>query len=248
MYLTLQGLVLRTTAYNDTDSLLTLLTKTNGKITVKARGLRRKNSRLIAPCQLLSFGEFTLFEYRGMYTINEAHVIEVFHGLRRDLSKLSLATYFAQVADVVSQEDIPGDGVLSLTLNCLYALDQLSLPELQVKAAFELRCACLAGYSPELHGCYLCGEPFCDRFNVSEGRLECATCKDPDSSGLRMPISTGVLDTMRYVCSCSINRLLSFRIGETTMESLSAVSEIYLTTQLEQGFSTLDFYKALQIQ
>ena len=42
-------------------TLLTLLTRNYGKLTAKARGLRRKNSPLIAPCQLLAYGEFTLF-------------------------------------------------------------------------------------------------------------------------------------------------------------------------------------------
>ena len=65
MYLTTQGIVLRVTDYNDRDALLTLLTTRHGKLTVKARGLRRKNSPLIAVCQLLAYGEFTLFEYRG---------------------------------------------------------------------------------------------------------------------------------------------------------------------------------------
>ena len=71
MYLTTQGLVLRVTDYNDRDALLTLLTPNHGKLTVKARGLRRKNSPLIAPCQLLAYGEFTLFEYKNQYTINK---------------------------------------------------------------------------------------------------------------------------------------------------------------------------------
>ena len=65
MHLTTQALVLRVVNYNDNDALLTVLSKDHGKLTLKARGLRRKNSPLVAPCQLLSYGEFTLFEYRG---------------------------------------------------------------------------------------------------------------------------------------------------------------------------------------
>lgn len=42
MYLQVQALVLRVTDYNDRDALLTLLTRRHGKLTVKARGLRRK--------------------------------------------------------------------------------------------------------------------------------------------------------------------------------------------------------------
>ena len=66
MYLKIQGLVLRRTEYNDHDVLLTILSNQHGKITAKARGLKRKNSPLTAQCQLLAFAEFTLFEYRGI--------------------------------------------------------------------------------------------------------------------------------------------------------------------------------------
>ena len=85
MYLTIQGLVLRVTPYNETDAMLTVLTRDQGRISLKARSLRRKNSPLIAPCQLLAYGEFTVFEYRGTFTINEARSIELFQQLRKDM-------------------------------------------------------------------------------------------------------------------------------------------------------------------
>lgn len=248
MYLTVQGLVLRVTAYNDTDAILTLLTRNHGKLSVKARGLRRKNSPLTAPCQLLAFGEFTLFENRGMYSINEAHSIELFQNLRKDISKLSLGTYFVQVAEVISQEDMPNPELQSLVLNCLFALSKLDVHEYQVKAAFELRCICLAGYTPDLLGCYRCNNPIPDRFNITDGRLECAACRDPESGSIRLPVSVGVLEAMRYICFCDSKRLFGFRAGTDTLSSLAQVSETYLLTQLERGFSTLDFYKSLQIQ
>lgn len=246
MYLTIRGLVLRVTRYNDKDALLTVLTQKEGKLTVKARGLSRKNSPLVAPCQLLAYGEFTLFEYRGMYTINEANSLELFYGIRRDLSKLSLGTYFAQVADVLAQEDLPNPDLLSLTLNCLYALDKLSLPEMQVKAVFELRSACIAGYTPSVYGCFRCGNVLPDRFNISEGRLECSGCKD-GLGGLRLPVTPGMLESLRYICTCEPGKLFSFQAGEETYSQLSQLSEAYLSTQLEQSFSTLDFYKSLYL-
>lgn len=247
MYLTTQALVLRVTAYNDTDSLLTLLTPNHGKLTAKARGLRRKNSPLVAPCQLLAYGEFTLFEYRSMYTINEAQSIELFTPLRSDLEKLSLGAYFAQAAELLSQEDMPNPELLSLVLNCLYALSRLNIPQCLIKAVFELRGACLAGYAPDLYGCHHCGNPFPDRIDLSEGRLECSCCRDPSSSGIRMPITAGMLETMHYITTCDAKKLFSFQAGDETIEQLSSLTESYLTTQLERGFSTLDFYKSLLI-
>lgn len=247
MYLTIQGIVLRVTDYNDRDALLTVLSRSHGKLTVKARGLRRKNSPLIAPCQLLAYGEFTLFEYRGQYTINEAHSIELFQSLRRDLCKLSLGTYFAQVAEVVSQEDLPNPELLSLLLNCLHSLSRLDLPEEKVKAVFELRIACLAGYQPDLFGCHICGNQNPNRFDLSEGCLECAQCRNTGSGGIRMPVNPGILQAMQYICMCDPKKLFSFQLGEENMQSLSHLTEAYLTTQLERGFSTLDFYKSLLI-
>lgn len=247
MYLTIQAIVLRVTDYNDRDALLTVLSRNYGKLTIKARGLRRKNSPLIAPCQLLAFGEFTLFEYRGMYTINEAQSIELFSPLRRDLTKLSLGTYFAQAAEVISQEDLPNPELQSLLLNCLFALSRLNEDEQKVKAVFEMRAACLAGYMPDLFGCHVCGNQTPDKFDLSEGRLECTGCRSVDSGGIRMPVNPAVLEAMRYICLCDPKRLLSFQIGSENLALLAQLTEAYLTTQLERGFSTLDFYKSLLI-
>lgn len=246
MYTTIQGLVLRVTAYNDTDALLTVLSRDQGKLTLKARGLRRKNSPLVAPCQLLAYGEFTLFEYRGMYSINEAHAIELFPQLRKDLQKLTLGTYFAQVAELICQEDITNPELLSLVLNSLYALAKLDIPEGQVKAVFELRAACLSGYAPDLMRCGSCGNETPELFDLSGGHLICNRCALMVSGGIRMPVAPGVLDAMRYICACEPKKLFAFRIGEETAQNLSYITEGYLTSQLERGFSTLDFYKSLQ--
>ena len=246
MYLTIRAIVLRVTDYNDRDALLTVLTQKHGKLTVKARGLRRKNSPLIAPCQLLAFGEFTLFEYKGQYTINEAHSIELFSNLRRDLTKLSLGTYFAQAAEVLSQEDLPNPELQSLVLNCLYALSKLGEPEMKVKAVFELRAACLAGFMPDLFGCHICGSQNPDRFDLSEGMMECLHCR-ASGGGIRMPVNPSVLEAMRYICFCEPKKILSFDIKTENLMKLADITEAYLTTQLERGFSTLDFYKSLMI-
>ena len=189
MYLTIKGLVLRTTAYNDNDSLLTILTAERGKMTVKARGLRRKNSPLAAPCQLLAFSEFVLFEYRGMYTINEAHSVELFSPLRKDLEKLALGSYFSQVAEGVSQEELSNPELLPLVLNCLFALAKMNIPQEQIKAVFELRCACVSGYTPDLNGCTECGCPTPDRFDVTQGQLRCSRSAQHGTVGILMPIT-----------------------------------------------------------
>lgn len=246
MYLNTLALVLRISNYNDRDALLTLLTRDHGKVTVKARGLRRKNSPLTAACQLLALSEFTLFEYRGMYTVNEARSVELFASLHRDLDKLSLGSYFAQVSEVISQEDAPNRELQSLVLNCLFALAETDLPPAQVKAVFELRIACIAGYTPDLSGCLCHGSGHIGYFDLSGGVLLCEGCKDRNV-GIRHPVSVGTLDAMRYIVSCDAKKLFGFTLGQDNLVQLSSITEVYLMTQLERGFSTLDFYKSLLI-
>lgn len=243
MFLKTDGLVVRQVNYKDNDQILTVLTKEHGLMTLKARGVRSRSSRLKGACQLLAYSEFTVFENRGFHTIDEANAIQMFPELRTDIELLSLASYFAQVAEVLSQEDMPNPELLSLTLNALYALcRRLCTPEL-VKAAFELRAACLGGYTPELSGCAVCGDPEPDRFDVRGGILCCASCSAGE--GLRLPVSPGSLVAMRYLVSCDAKRLFSFRLEGRAVKELCDLAETYLQTQLERGFYTLDFYKSL---
>lgn len=247
MYIKTEGLVLRETEYKDADKLLTVLTKDRGRLTLRARGVRSRNSKLKSGCQLLAYTEFTVFSSSNSSTVDEAVPIELFMPLRDDIELLSLASYFAQVAEVLSQEDEPDPSLLSMCLNSLYALGKLKRPQMLVKAAFELRAACLAGYEPMLDGCVICGNPEPDRFNVSGGVLQCAGCLLPGEQGVRMPVHAGALAAMRYIESCDMKRLFSFRLGEDALKELSDLSETYLLTQLERGFFALDFYKSLLI-
>ena len=246
MYLTTRGLVLRTTEYKETDRILTVLTAEDGLLTLKARGVRSNRSKLKGACQLLTYAEFTVSEARGFRFISEATAIEMFAGLRNDIVLLALGSYFAQLAEVLSQEDAASPALLSLILNALYALSKLQKPPRLVKAATELRLAAIAGYMPELSGCCVCGNSEPDRFSIADGTLECAACRSGD--GVRMPLSPASLAAMRYILSCPEKKLFSFTISGAAEKELCDAAESYLLTQLERSFYTLDFYKSLHIE
>lgn len=245
MYEKTEGIVLRETEYKDADKLLTVLTREHGKITVKARGVKSGRSRSKAACQLLTYSEFTLLEKQGRYVITEAVPKEMFSELRADIELLYLASYFAQVAEAVAQEEDASPELLSLLLNALYALAKLKKPQKLVKAVFELRLACIAGFLPDLRGCAVCGNPSPDRFNITQGVLQCATCGNESTDGIRMPVSPGTLAAMRYIASADAKRLFSFTLSDTALTELNGLTESYLSMRLERGFFTLDLYKSL---
>ena len=157
---------------------------------------------------------------------------------------LSLGTYFAQAAEIISQEDQPNPELLSLTLNCLYALSELNVSEDKVKAVFELRAACIAGYFPDLSGCHICSNTSPDLLIISEGVLECSGCRS-NSFSIGLPVSKSVLAAIRYICYCPSKKLFSYSLPSDSEKNLADISEAYFSTQLERGFSALDFYKNL---
>ncbi|NCB63801.1 MAG: DNA repair protein RecO [Clostridia bacterium] len=246
MHIKTQGLILRETNYKETDKILTVLTREGGKRTVKARGCRRKGSALAASAQLLVWSDMELFEYRDYFTLNEAESLEQFWGIKGDLNKLSLASYFAEVTEAVAEEGRSDGGLLSLILNSLYALDKLSKPEKLIKAAFELKLLSLAGYEPMLNACAVCGEeePEAPRLDLSEGVLHCARCAVGE--GISMPLNALGLAAMRHVVYGDPKRLFSFPMDQAGITLMGDACEAFLMTQLERGFRTLDFYKQLQ--
>lgn len=243
MYINTRGLVLREVNYKEADKLLTVLTPEGGKRTVKVRGCRRKGSRLTAAAQLLVYSEMTLFEYRDYFSLNEAETQQQFLNVRADVVLLALGSYFAETVEAVAGEGHGEPELLSLILNSLYALDTLKKPPALVKAAFELKLMCLAGYEPLLDACAVCGaEPERPVFHLTEGVLCCEACREEAGAGTCRRLDRESLAAMRYIVYGDPKRLFSFRLGGESLARLGTVCEEFLLAQLDRGFRTLEFY------
>ncbi len=243
MFNTTKGLILREVRYKEADRILTILTESDGKITAKARGALRKSSRTGAATQQLTWSELTLFGNRGKWTVNEASVIEGFPGLRGEIERLALGSYFAECLETFAVEEQPDPALLQLGLNALYALsEKLGEPE-KIKAAFELRLMCLAGFQPALERCSVCGkeEPEDPVLNLSDGVLCCRGCGRPAWDGALLEEES--LAAMRYVVAAPAKRLFSFRIGEKALPNFSRAAERYVQAHAERSFPTLEYYR-----
>lgn len=237
------GLVLRETVTRDADKILTVLTPDRGRLSVIARGARRKGSRVAAACQLLAYSEMTLYE-KGRWTmLDAADTIELFDGLRQDLTALSLAAYFAELTEAMS--DGSGGDVLPLLLNALYALSALKKPPQLVKPAFQFRLMALAGYEPMADGCALCGapEPENPMLDVVHGVVHCGKCRE--KGGLSLPLTASGLAALRYVLYGDPRRLYSFSLSPEGLRALNHAADAYVSAQLERSFRTLDYYKTI---
>lgn len=237
-----KGLILRETPYKEADVMLTVLTECAGKLSVLARGARRKGSKHSAAIQLLTYSEFTLYENGGRYTLNEAEPIEMFFGIREDIVKLSLASYIAEVLEQAADEESINPELLRLGLNSLYAIAKTKIPHNKIKAVFELKISELSGYAPNVYICAGCGcESGLSVFDIRNGSVFCARC----SNGYNKPLDASALDAMRFILNEDIKRIFSFNINEESMKLLSDITDEYVRVHFDRNFKTNTFYKSL---
>lgn len=241
-YIVDRGVVLRETETKETDKILTLLTWEAGKISVIARGARRKNCKFAAAAQSLAYSEWTLYQRREWHYASDASTLELFGGLRGDLTALALGFYMAELTEAAAPEAVPAPELLRHLLNGLYALSTLHKPPELVRPAFELRMLCLAGYEPLADACAVCGreDPEQPVLDAVQGVIRCKDC----GVGGRL-LCRDSLAALRHIVYGDPKRLYSFRLSPEPLRRLAAASEAFLYTQLERGFSTLDFYKSL---
>ena len=69
-----KGLVLRATKTNESDRVLAILTLDHGIVSAMAKGALRLKNKLFSGTGLFCYSEFTLFQGKNMYIVDEAQV------------------------------------------------------------------------------------------------------------------------------------------------------------------------------
>ena len=247
MFKNTKAIVLREVKYKEADRILTLLTDTDGKITAKARGAFRKGSKLGAGTQFLSFSDMTMFTNKDKWSINEASTIEEFKGLRSDISKLALASYFAECVESIAAEGVADPEMLQLILNSLYALSNDLYSENIIKAAFELRLMEIAGYEPYISECSVCGKEMPEEpmFSMEQGVLMCRKCSIGKNVSLKA-ITTTELQALRYILKSNPKKLFSFDVSAEEAVRISRITEEYLLKKTERNYGALQYWKKVK--
>ena len=150
------GLVLKETRYKESDRILTILTPELGVISAAAQSSLRLKSKLFSACGLFCYSEFTLVPGRNMYTVREAEVKNVFHGISSSIEGMSLAMYMAEMAMTLSPTGQEAQRELRLLLNCFYMISESKTDLRVIKAVFELRTMSECGFMPQIVCCRDC--------------------------------------------------------------------------------------------
>lgn len=93
------GIVIKRRNTGEADRILTVFTKKQGKISIKAVGVRRVQSRRSPHIELLNRSMLTLYQGRGMSVLTEAETLEDFSDIKSDLAKIGFAYHICELVD-----------------------------------------------------------------------------------------------------------------------------------------------------
>lgn len=152
-----EAYVIRTIPYGETHAIVTLLTP-SGTIAAMARGAKKPQSRLAGGVQLGVKAVYTLYQGRGMGSIQQLEVLDSYRQLREQLDLAAYGAYFCELVQCVCEERPNGSEVVYRWFSA--ALDRLreghETPRV-VARIWEAKVLRLLGVSPRWNNCVHCG-------------------------------------------------------------------------------------------
>jgi DNA repair protein RecO (recombination protein O) len=179
-----EAIVLRTHKLGEADRIITLLTRERGKIRAVAKGVRRTKSKFGARLEPFSRVDLLVFEGKSLDIITQAESLNAYgQDLALDYSLWTAGQTMLETADRLTPEDsISAESQYLLLVGALRTLVTGEHAASLVLDAFLLRSLSMAGYSPTLSACVICGvagtQPF---FHVSTGGALCVEHRVPGS-------------------------------------------------------------------
>ena len=179
------AVVLRVQKLGESDRIITLFTRRDGRIRAVARGVRRTTSRYGARLEPFGHVDVQYAEGRTLHSVSQVEGIDLYgRRLMDDYPRYTAASAIAETAERLTPvEGEPALRLYLLTLGALRALAAGGHAATLVLDSYLLRSMGLSGWAPALEACAVCGEPGRHRaFSVPAGGCVCPNCRPPGSA------------------------------------------------------------------
>jgi DNA repair protein RecO (recombination protein O) len=155
------GINLKSIPLGESDRILTILTREFGLIRAVAPGARKPKSKLGGRSELFVVNDLLLSHGRSLDKLSQAESIESYPRLSRDLAKLTVSQYWAEI--ILYQTPSHEPNVALFDLIC-QRLTDLVLCDSGIPVLIHLiygiaQLLNLAGVTPQLEHCCLSGQP-----------------------------------------------------------------------------------------
>lgn len=185
-----EAIVLRAQKLGEADRIVTLLTRTRGRVRAVARGVRKTSSRIGARLEPFSHVDVQLYEGRSLDSVNQVESLAAYGAtLAGDYPRWTAGTAMLETAERLTPEErepsVPQYALLVAGLRSLSGGEHD--PGLTLDA-YLLRSVAIAGWSPSFDDCARCGAPGPHRaVSLGGGGVVCGQCRPAGSAVASAP-------------------------------------------------------------
>lgn len=238
-------MVLTASPVMEYDKRIELLTKERGRLSAFVQGARRLNSPLSACAIPFTFGTYQLYLGRSSNRVKSCQIQTYFEEITQDYDVLCYASYFAELAQYFTRENVEApDELLLLYITCK-SLVRGQLPCRLIRSIYEMRIMQIEGEALELFQCLECGtEPKEARVFFSRGGILCSDCAAGRGYTAREKgrlLSPDALYSLQFILTAPLQKLYSFRVSEEIEQELGSFLREYLSRYLKHEFRSESF-------
>lgn len=171
-----EGIILTSQDYGDTSKIINVITKEYGIIGIIAKGCKNIKSSLRSVTDRLTYGNFNIFYKKDKLSVlSSVDVIDNFKNIKKDISKISYATYLLELTGQVIKHSSKLD-VYDLLINGLIKINEGYDP-LVIMNIIELKYLDYLGVMPIIDSCSKCGSIYAIKTLSSDaGGYICSKC------------------------------------------------------------------------
>ncbi len=166
----LQGIVIKRKNFGEADRLITVYSKTEGKIKIKATGVRRITSKRSPHIELLNYCVFSLYRGKSMPTLTEVESLENFYDLKNDLEKIGFAYHVCELVDGLCPENQQNNEIFDLLDKTLKLISKEKNNLIEIVKDFEIQLLSLLGFYSQRQALQLSTHEFIE--NLLERKLK----------------------------------------------------------------------------
>ena len=121
-----EAIVLARRRFSEADRILVVFTKSYGKISLIAKGIRKPKSKKRGSLEVFSQIKFAASRGKNLDIITEVEIIDSYSGIRKNLKKVTVAYFFLEVIGRIIQEGEKNEKLYSLLISYLDKLKKES--------------------------------------------------------------------------------------------------------------------------
>lgn len=246
------AIVLHRIDFGDYDVIITLFTRSKGKISVIAKSARKSTKRFAGILERFSVLNIVCSTGRrkGLPVLQEATLTHPFSNIRSSIIKTGYASYWAEL---VKEWMETGQRQIQLYELLQYVLKEIDLgriPEPALSILFQMRFMTTAGLVPNLKQCSICRvemekiQAAGVKFNLAKGGIVCNRCASeiPD----KIFLSRGTIKQLIWIQGGDLAKAVRIRFTSQALKEGLEFLEAFVPYHLGKEPRSLKFLRQIR--